>query len=303
MSKTLTGIRDVDMKIVNMLNDFELGKVCQANKYINEEICKNQNFWRNRVLDRFGKYLGDGPTIKEKYLERNIKIPYGNWESYYKYLLTVFKYRVYDIIVSTLGHPLYQDLQLLARVMYDNTQKLIKMQEDGASVKEIDEFLNNNFLIDYTVAILINYRPDLLKYYLERSKTDIRFFPLFRETGKEWLREYESEDPIELLKIIIKDKRIDPTHGIVGLVERLPDQVEKLILENRIRPQGVLDIILDIARSEEEEIIKDLLPKLLDVYMKIHGPDLGDQYAAIVRNLTENGTLGDGFFINMLNAI
>ena len=50
--ETLSGIKDVDIKIINQLNDHELGKVCQVNKYVNS-LCKDETFWMNRTIDKF----------------------------------------------------------------------------------------------------------------------------------------------------------------------------------------------------------------------------------------------------------
>jgi hypothetical protein len=44
----LTGIKDADMKIIDNLNDIELGKVCRTNKYV-KDLCNSEIFWINRI--------------------------------------------------------------------------------------------------------------------------------------------------------------------------------------------------------------------------------------------------------------
>ena len=50
----LTGIRDVNLKILQELDDEELFSFCIVNKEAHK-LCENENFWRNRFLKRFGK--------------------------------------------------------------------------------------------------------------------------------------------------------------------------------------------------------------------------------------------------------
>lgn len=40
---TLTGNKDTDFLILMQLNDYELGKVCQANKYV-KSLCDDNDF-------------------------------------------------------------------------------------------------------------------------------------------------------------------------------------------------------------------------------------------------------------------
>ena len=62
----LTGVKDLDIKILNELEDKDLVSYCQTNKQA-DNICKDQNFWLNRILIRFPylsldilkKYKGD----------------------------------------------------------------------------------------------------------------------------------------------------------------------------------------------------------------------------------------------------
>lgn len=72
---SLTRDKDSDRIILQKLNDYELGKVCSVNKYVNS-ICNDDFFWLNRLLIVFNlsakevnnmkKYLGFN-TYKELY--------------------------------------------------------------------------------------------------------------------------------------------------------------------------------------------------------------------------------------------
>lgn len=75
----LSGHKDTDFIILNKLNDFELKKVCQVNKYVNS-LCNEPQFWLNRIIANFPltgeetrkikDYLNFA-TIKELYVYLN----------------------------------------------------------------------------------------------------------------------------------------------------------------------------------------------------------------------------------------
>ena len=69
----LTGIKDIDFKILNDLDDKSLVKYCSTNKEANK-VCNNQIFWMNRVLKTF-------PYVDVEILRKNK----GNrqWSEYY----------------------------------------------------------------------------------------------------------------------------------------------------------------------------------------------------------------------------
>lgn len=51
--RTLTETKDVDLLILSGLNDKDLFSFCSVNKYANK-LCKDESFWMNRFLKRFG---------------------------------------------------------------------------------------------------------------------------------------------------------------------------------------------------------------------------------------------------------
>ncbi len=58
----LTGIKDIDFKILNKLDDGTLVTYCTANKGA-MEVCNDQIFWMNRILKTF-PYL-DVDSLRE----------------------------------------------------------------------------------------------------------------------------------------------------------------------------------------------------------------------------------------------
>jgi hypothetical protein len=60
----LSGLKDIDLKIIQGLDDNELGKVCQVNKYVNS-LCNDESFWLQRILNNF-KTLNSEETNRMK---------------------------------------------------------------------------------------------------------------------------------------------------------------------------------------------------------------------------------------------
>ena len=56
-----TGIRDTDILILNELNDNEIGKVYQINKYF-KYLCDDENFWSNRLMRTYNS-VNDIPVL------------------------------------------------------------------------------------------------------------------------------------------------------------------------------------------------------------------------------------------------
>ena len=51
-----TGNKQTDLIVLAQLDDVSLGRMCQTNQYF-KELCRNEDFWRNRTLARFGKAI------------------------------------------------------------------------------------------------------------------------------------------------------------------------------------------------------------------------------------------------------
>ena len=69
----LTGVKDLDIIILNKLEDQDLVSVCKTNKQANK-LCDDQNFWLNRIMIKF-PYLG--LDILKKYKRGR------SWSQYY----------------------------------------------------------------------------------------------------------------------------------------------------------------------------------------------------------------------------
>ena len=90
----LTGNKNADLLILNNLDDRSLFNVCVSNpkdEYL-KSLCGNEDFWRNRFIQIFGK----------KYLF--YKSPDRSWKDFYlKIIYYLEKFGLYDQIGKELG--------------------------------------------------------------------------------------------------------------------------------------------------------------------------------------------------------
>ena len=106
-----TGNKDVDFIILNKLNDIDLSKVCQVNKYANS-LCDDDTFWRNRIKDRYKFILLNDlnnikqylyfNSFKEIYIWSIDQVGWGNLLEHLKY--HKFFDKLFEFI-STLKFP------------------------------------------------------------------------------------------------------------------------------------------------------------------------------------------------------
>ena len=107
---SFTRIKDVDLEILSKMNDRELGRICSTDIYF-RNLCKNENFWRNRTIKRFTKYFGN----KLNYYFQESQSP--TWREYYISVVD-FLEKVYNRHLVRPGRR--ADLLLLLRMIRQN---------------------------------------------------------------------------------------------------------------------------------------------------------------------------------------
>ena len=71
---TFTGMRDIDIDILNKLDDKKLIEMCEMDQYL-YSICNDQVFWQRRVISTYRKYL----TLEEMKKGKGDR----SWSDYY----------------------------------------------------------------------------------------------------------------------------------------------------------------------------------------------------------------------------
>ena len=75
IERSLTKIRDVDLKIMSELDDKSLLSFCQVSKYGNQ-LCKNETFWRNRLSHKYGEEILSFKSPERTYRDFYLNIVY-----------------------------------------------------------------------------------------------------------------------------------------------------------------------------------------------------------------------------------
>ena len=163
----LTGVKDLNFRILNELDDIDLVNICQTNKAA-DKICTDQKFWLNRIMIKFpylsniiNKYKGDR-TWSEYYIDDLIKV-----NPYDPYALNVAKTTNRDdhvmIIYTTKGKGLPTRYK---RGYNYNILDLYSNVENGYNTrKEFEEFYHK--ITDVGGVIVDNNGTDLISYIFE----------------------------------------------------------------------------------------------------------------------------------------
>jgi hypothetical protein len=72
-ARMLTGDKNVDLLIMENLGDRDLFNFCISDKYA-ASLCKNEDFWRNRFMSRFGKTAGKYKPEKRTWKNHYLKV-------------------------------------------------------------------------------------------------------------------------------------------------------------------------------------------------------------------------------------
>lgn len=168
--RILTGIKDIDLKIIAELNDYELGKVCSVNKYI-KSLCNDNNFWRNRAINFF--------IIKEHAFENFSQLNNfrgeKSWKDYYKYLRQFVNSYINGKVNAASSTP--QDLRQIIYRFISNSDEMILLL-DAKKYKQLDQFLDTHYLISpANAAIYVSADEEQTEYLFNRSRFDKRFSP------------------------------------------------------------------------------------------------------------------------------
>ncbi len=219
--KMFTGNKDTDRLVLAKLNDYDLKNACMICKHLNE-ICKNDNFWRDRTLSRFSKYLGGVKDMK-KYDSRS-------WEIYYK-SLTEFLQDVYNGVRLSYR----SDHEILRKIVLENNKKLREnisnyfynnigdwgTNEDGEILQtEIDKFYSflNKELDKDMINPNILFEEDslqeesaylLIKYLLNSKDKRIRVNYKKCYILKYITVDFYHKDREKIFKMLVDDNRVD----------------------------------------------------------------------------------------------
>lgn len=229
--KQFTGNKDVDYKILQMLDDKELGKICSTNSYM-KILCSDEHFWRNRTVNKFGEYLGDVDQLRQ-YKENN---QIDSWRNFYISLVNTVEKMKEGIFNFTTDYQLtllFKQDKYIPKQNYFNNN----MIELVLNVVKDKEALNN--FMDYMGAFIVNFMLTNPNKYI------------FDKMTQNW----EVEDLLEVLE----DE---------GKFE-FSDEGVKMLLDALLKKGATKKDLKDFARGLDPEYEKNKeLRKLINKYLK-----------------------------------
>ena len=254
--KTLSGIKDVDSIIINQLNDYELGKVSQVNKYVNS-ICNDDTFWRNRTFEKFGNRLKELDIDIRDYNK-------SNWREYYVLLST---------IVKQIGKHIDMDVPVDKILGFSYITRLGGPRNEITSTRSMDFNLENVklyklFISDYdpgTVNRIYNPKYNeilknkgyIMKDYIILDRLDLKTLAFlttkYNRMFLEYLKSKNFNKSDELLNNILINPNIYFSGDLFKSdVEIYKYLIEKSKIDTRIDPASYNNNAINTAENFEE---------------------------------------------------
>jgi len=215
INKYLTGKKDVDHKIMMLLDDETLLKTCRIDKYASK-LCNDETFWYNRFISKFG-------TEASKY-----KPAYRTWKKHYL------------VVISDLDKFSPDPWKFFNLIYWDfESPIMIKIVDHAYPIKEVSESLQNTYwLLNLGNKITLTFGDTIntnkRKYVSSTYFTPAKILELIRDyyqeplTLDELAREGMGGNPISLNFTLEEAEK-----GNVKRIDMLPDRrfagIEKMI--------------------------------------------------------------------------
>lgn len=295
-----TGNKETDKIVLSQLDDYDLSSACTTNKHLNE-ICKDETFWRNRTLARFGPYLGNAEQIKE-YMKN---YDFETWKKYYISLID-FLEKVYDGTISVkpqrkkigsrkpgavpIKDNSREDLEILKGIIDRNNQELDEIVtgyvgENFAKEKNMKNFYSvldkelNRDMINPNILFVPNDLVDerlgpqimyLLNSKDKRIRPNYDDFQVIREFANN--HDYRADNANDVFTRLVNDDRINPNVLFANNYDSqyiVPEYLYILAKSDRILGQNYPKLMSLILNAEErndieEEEEEDLPPTFRD---------------------------------------
>ena len=126
-----TSLKDTDFEILNRLNDYDLLSTCKVSSHF-RKLCKDDQFWLNRTVKRFGEVLKGIVEIR-KYKQ---KYRFPTWKAYYIDLINQL-----ELYYQEHKTGWREDWDIIKNKIDENTEKF-----KCTNVKCIEESLKYDFI-------------------------------------------------------------------------------------------------------------------------------------------------------------
>ena len=233
LPSTLTGDKNTDRLVLNLVSDDDLLNVCSTNKYV-YGLCQEDSFWMNRVSKKFGNILGTIEQIREKYLGN------ASWKEYYLWLMSIVlgDMELFNRFKNSLEKR--EDMVKIVDVIYKISKELASAAYEG-NLNKVNQLLKSPF---------VN-----MKYEFLIGRFVVRFDPLSIAIVK---------DRTDIIKRLLQDPRVDPSINDnipvrMAATRNSIDIVKLLMKDTRVDPSAKDNYALIVARSKQLKTMTDLL--------------------------------------------
>ena len=287
MATTLTGIQDIDISILNILDEYELSNACQTDKYINS-LCQLDSLWQRRFPVQYNI-----PTPVEKIDELS-------WRDYY-YLYTylplededlqrIVENGVPSVIRSLLNNYPWVVSEVIRLIINNSDEELFRWLVDVYGYQlgvEDANIVASEGSVDF-LEIIAEYDiyPDATGIGLASDNGHVGVL--------EWLLDNEIVDEEDLQEYADEAMITGPAESIVWFLEHRIIPSSEAIIEGVVRLVGVdarfynndtPSLIVDELRNSgalDEDIIDkifhqgDYLGRLISVGLQPSGEYMED---------------------------
>jgi hypothetical protein len=302
----LTGNKDVDILIINKLNDYELGKVCQVNRHV-RAICNDETFWRIRTYEKFGNLLKEFDIDISKHRKTS-------WKDYYMLLSKVAQKAAkggYKRIAEMGGprailkkEPASDDWQKVKDYKYILIGNTINEEEGMGNIFErsyLSEIEKHGYAMT-NVGDIISARKDLLAMAFLVRRAQDKFNDALTEGNFSLANELMKDDLVNpnakfydltkpepniinyLIKESVRNFKINPAPYAKRLIYYADFDSIK-ILSTWLKPEFIIKVLLDEDSellTEEEFLSNITLKKLLKIIGEATNP-INERYKPAIK--------------------
>lgn len=254
----LTGVKDVDLKILQELTDKELSIVCSVNKKV-AELCNDENFWMNRLRLKIPFPDNNMENINDLRESNNKNIKQLSYKELYKYLFGKNSKNNKD--------ALFKSIQL------DNVNLFKKLK----SLYEGKEIIRNYHIMKeagkYSSYNIITYL--LLSETTHGGKKNLASMALYFENDKvfKWLKSMDVVDYNNYIETLIEKLNEEDIDLTQYEKETIP-KIEKCFSElSDLEVEGLFSFIS--VRLNDENL--NILIKLYDIISEDWKDEFGEE--------------------------
>ena len=232
--------KDVNYEILHKLNDYDLGQMCQTDRFYNE-LCKNDVFWMNRTIRRFSHIfsLDDLKKLKNRYAD--------SWRNYYIRLANMLEFLHQRNYAGLMPYADKYDYVNLGKYLTNHTDEYIECFRQNRERCSL-QWLDDDF---------VDINP-IVNVFLDSPH-------------------YKGEEKKEVLQQVFRKRHYIPDMpNVQRIIYDFPDGVELLLsLSNNshVRRIALETLLISLQRPKFEKIFvystaDDILYSLFTVYLK-----------------------------------